>query len=227
VLGFFFQYWWVVLPALLLGMIAQARVRSTYAKYQQVRTASGMTGAEAAQRILSAHGVNGVPVEMVSGQLTDHYDPRSRTLRLSQPVYGGQNVAALGVAAHEAGHAIQDARSYFPLKARNAFYPVASFGSNLGPIIVFGGLLFGFFQPLITVGIILFSFAVLFSLVTLPVELNASSRALRILSTDGLLNPEEVEGARRVLNAAAMTYVAAALASVLTLLRLLLLGRRR
>ncbi len=226
-IGYFFSYWWMLLPAIVLGFIAQSMVRSTYARYREVRTRGGITGAEVAQRILSENGVKGVPVEMVSGDLTDHYDPRSRTLRLSQGVYSGTNVAALGVAAHETGHAIQHSRAYFPLTVRNSVYPVASFGSNLGPIIVFGGLLLGIGEPFITIGIVLFGFAVAFSLLTLPVEFNASGRALRILSRGGYLTAEELKGARSVLNAAAMTYVAAALASVLTLLRLLMLRGRR
>ena len=225
-IGMYFSYWWVLVPAILLGFIAQSAVRSTYARYREVRTAGGITGAEAARRILADQGAANVPVEQVSGELRDHYDPRSRTLRLSQAVYSGSSVAALGIAAHEAGHAIQHARAYLPLTIRNTVYPVASFGSNLGPIIVFGGLLLGMGEPLITIGIVLFSFAVAFSLLTLPVELNASSRAMAILRQERYLNEEELRGARKVLNAAALTYVAAALASVLTLVRLLLLRRR-
>jgi Zn-dependent membrane protease YugP len=222
----FFAYWWILLPAILLGFIAQSAVRNTYAKYREVRTSGGMTGAEVARRILDENGVSGVPIEQVAGELQDHYDPRSRTLRLSPGVYGSSSVAALGVAAHEAGHAIQHARAYAPLAIRNTLYPVASFGSNLGPIVVFGGLLLGIGEPLITIGIILFSFAVVFSLVTLPVELNASSRAMAVLRQNRYLNEEELAGARKVLNAAALTYLAAALASVLTLVRLLMLRRR-
>jgi Zn-dependent membrane protease YugP len=225
-IGMFFSYWWILLPAILLGAIAQSAVRRTYARYREVRTAGGVTGAEAARRILAGYGAEKVPVEQVSGELRDNYDPRSRTLRLSPGVYSGSSVAALGIAAHEAGHAIQHAQAYFPLNLRNTVYPVAAFGSNLGPIIVFGGLLFGIGEPLITIGIVLFSFAVAFSLLTLPVELNASSRALAILRQDRYLTEEELQGARKVLNAAAMTYVAAALASVLTLVRLLMLRRR-
>jgi Zn-dependent membrane protease YugP len=225
-IGMYFSYWWILIPAILLGLIAQTAVRSTYAKYREVRTVAGVTGAEAARRILSGHGVEQVPVEQVSGELRDHYDPRSRTLRLSRGIYASASVAALGIAAHEAGHAIQHARGYAPLAVRNTVYPVAAFGSNLGPLIVFGGLLFGLGEPLITIGIVLFSFAVAFSLLTLPVELNASSRALAILRQEQFLNEGELTGARKVLNAAALTYLAAALASVLTLVRLLMLRRR-
>jgi hypothetical protein len=225
-IGMYFSYWWILIPAILLGLIAQSAVRSTYAKYREVRTAAGVTGAEAARRILSAHGVAQVPVEQISGELRDNYDPRSRTLRLSRGVYASSSVAALGIAAHEAGHAIQHAQGYAPLAVRNTVYPVAAFGSNLGPLIVFGGLLFGLGEPLITIGIVLFSFAVAFSLLTLPVELNASSRALAILKQEQFLSEGELAGARKVLNAAALTYLAAALASVLTLVRLLMLRRR-
>jgi Zn-dependent membrane protease YugP len=179
-----------------------------------------------ARRILDAHGLQEVSVQEVAGQLTDHYDPRSRTLRLSRAVGGSRSVAALGIAAHECGHAIQHSRSYAPLAIRNTVYPVASFGSKLGPVIVLGGLLFGIGEPLITIGIALFAVAVAFSILTLPIEFNASSQALQLLRSNGAMNRTELEGARKVLNAAAMTYVAAALASVLTLLRLLLLSRR-
>ena len=226
-MGYAFSYWWLVVPALLLGLYAQARVRSTYARYSKVRTASGLSGAQAARRILDANGLVDVPVERVEGMLSDHYDPRTRVLRLSEGVYGSPSIAALGVAAHEAGHAIQHAKAYLPLMARNTVYPLASFGSNFGPLLVIGGLIMGMFQPLIMVGILLFAFAVLFSLVTLPVELNASGRALRILQADHFLGEEELAGARKVLSAAALTYIASALASVLSLLRLILISRDR
>jgi Zn-dependent membrane protease YugP len=224
--GIFFQYWWLLVPAIALGLIAQSMVRNTFRKYSRIKTREGITGAEVARRILDNHELRDVPVESIAGALSDHYDPRSRTLRLSERVYNGENAAAVGVAAHEAGHAIQHSRSYFPLAIRNTVYPIASFGSRLGPIIVIAGLLFGALQPLINVGIVLFAFAVAFSIITLPVELNASARALRILRRDRYLNEMELQAARRVLTAAALTYVAAALASVLTLVRLVLLGRR-
>jgi hypothetical protein len=201
-------------------------VRSTYAKYKKVGTRSGITGAELARRILDAQNLQNVPVQDVAGELTDHYDPRSRTLRLSRSVGRGRSVAALGIAAHESGHAIQHSRSYAPLAIRNTVYPVASFGSKLGPIVVLGGLLFGIGEPLITIGIVLFAVAVAFSILTLPVEFNASSRAMQLLEGSGTMTQGELEGARKVLNAAAMTYVAAALASILTLLRLVLISRR-
>ncbi|UCF99422.1 MAG: zinc metallopeptidase [Spirochaetaceae bacterium] len=225
--GLLFQYWWILLPAILLGTIAQLSVRGTYQKYRQVKTRDRITGAEVARRILDEYDLQDVPIETVRGELTDHYDPRSKILRLSQGVYQGDNIAALGIAAHETGHAIQHARSYFPLAMRGAIYPVASFGSKLGPVIVLGGLLFGFSELLISIGIVMFAIAVVFSIITLPVELNASTNAISVLRRGGFLSESELSGARSVLNAAALTYVAAALASVLTLVRLLLLSRRR
>ena len=225
-MAYWFQYWWLLIPAIVLGMIAQSMVRSTYAKYKKVGTRSGITGAELARRILDAQNLQDVPVQDVAGELTDHYDPRSRTLRLSRSVGRGRSVAALGIAAHESGHAIQHSRSYAPLAIRNTVYPVASFGSKLGPIVVLEGLLFGIGEPLITIGIVLFAVAVAFSILTLPVEFNASSRAMQLLEGSGTMTQGELKGARKVLNAAAMTYVAAALASVLTLLRLVLISRR-
>jgi len=224
---YWFQYWWLLIPAIIFGIIAQSMVRNTYAKYRKIGTRGGLSGADLARTILDAHRLHGVPVEEVGGELTDHYDPRSRTLRLSRNVARGRSVAALGIAAHESGHAIQHSRSYAPLAIRNTVYPVASFGSKLGPLIVFAGLIFGIAEPFITVGIALFAFAVFFSVLTLPIELNASSRALQLLSSTGVMTRDELAGARKVLNAAAMTYVAAALASVLTLLRLILLSRSR
>ncbi len=224
--GVWFQYWWLLVPAIVLGFAAQSMVRNTYRKYRQVRSRAGITGAEVARHILDGYRLQNIPVESIAGELTDHYDPRSKTLRLSREIYRGNNVAAIGVAAHESGHAIQHSRSYIPLILRNTVYPVASFGSKLGPVIVIGGLIFGAFQPLITIGIVLFAFAVVFSIITLPVEINASSTALRILRQDRFLNEEEIQAAKKVLTAAAFTYVAAALASVLTLIRLVMLGRR-
>jgi Zn-dependent membrane protease YugP len=224
--GILFQYWWLLIPSIALGLLAQSMVRNTYRKYSAMKTRGGITGVEAARRILDSHGLQEIPIESITGALSDHYDPRSKTLRLSEAIYSGDNAAAIGVAAHEAGHAIQHSRSYFPLAVRNMVYPVASFGSKMGPMIVIGGLIFGAFQPLITVGIVLFAFAVAFSIITLPVEINASATAMQILRQDHYLNEEELQAARKVLTAAALTYVAAALASVMTLVRLLLLGRR-
>jgi len=224
--GFWFPYWWLIIPAILLGFYAQSKVRSTYREYSRYTTRSGWTGAELAAEILRRHGLERVPVERTQGQLTDHYDPRNQVLKLSQGVYDSKSVAALGIAAHESGHAIQHSKSYVPLALRNTVYPVASFGSNLGPILVIVGFLFGTADFLITAGIVLFAFAVLFSLITLPVEFNASNRAMRILDETGVMTSSELAGARKVLSAAALTYIASALASVLTLLRLILLSRR-
>ena len=224
---YWFQYWWLLIPAIVLGFVAQSMVKNTYLKFAKVATKSGMSGAQLARRILDTHGLQDVAIEEIPGELTDHYDPRTRTLGLSRNIGRGRSVAALGIAAHESGHAVQHSRSYVPLSIRNAIYPVASFGSKLGPLVVLVGLVFGLAEPLITIGIALFAFAVFFSVITLPVEFNASSRALRYLSTSGTVSGDEITGARKVLNAAAMTYVASALASVLTLLRLVLLSRSR
>jgi Zn-dependent membrane protease YugP len=218
----------LVIIGMIICLIASARVNSTYAKYAKVRSMSGMTGAEAAGRLLNAAGIYGVSIERVSGKLTDHYDPRNKVLRLSDSTYGSTSVAAIGVAAHECGHAIQDQKGYVPLKLRGAIVPVANLGTNLAWPIILIGIFLSFNQTLITLGIILFSLGVLFQLVTLPVEFNASRRALNLLETTGVLYQDELTKTRKVLGAAALTYVAAAAASILQLLRLVLLfgGRR-
>ncbi|MDI3538439.1 MAG: uncharacterized protein PWP58_1137 [Bacillota bacterium] len=230
----FFPYYYdpyiiVVLPAILLAMYAQFKVQATFQRYLSVPAASGMTGAEVARELLRSQGLTSVRVEAIPGTLTDHYDPRTRTLRLSQQVFYGNSLAALGVAAHEAGHALQHATDYVPLGVRTSLVPAANIGSQLGlPLALFGF----FFQSgfMLQLGIILFSAAVLFQLVTLPVEYNASARALSLLEGQGILARQEVAGARAVLSAAALTYVAATLTAVLQLVRLLLLagflGRR-
>ncbi|BCV24155.1 MAG TPA: zinc metallopeptidase [Firmicutes bacterium] len=230
----FFPYYYdpyiiIVLPAILLAMYAQFKVQGTFQRYLRVRSASGMTGAEVARELLRKRGLETVRVEAIPGTLTDHYDPRDRTLRLSQQVFYGDSLAALGVAAHETGHAIQHATDYVPLSVRSSLVPAANIGSQLGlPLALFGF----FFQSgfMLQLGIVLFSAAVLFQLVTLPVEFNASSRALALLEGQGILARQEMAGARAVLSAAALTYVAATLAAVLQLVRLLLLagflGRR-
>ncbi|MGN8886661.1 zinc metallopeptidase [Blautia sp. HCP28S3_G10] len=213
---------------MLLSLAASAKLKSTFAQYRRVRSASGLTGEQAARRILMAAGITDVAVRSIPGSLTDHYDPRTRTVNLSQDSYGQTSLAAVGVAAHECGHAIQHATNYAPLDFRSALVPVANFGSNLSwPIFIIG--LFAGLRPLTTAGIVLFSLAVLFQLVTLPVEINASSRALKMLQSTGILGSDETKGARKVLTAAAMTYVAALAASILQLLRLVILagGRRR
>lgn len=222
---YMFSYWWLILPAVVLSLWAQHKVTSTYEEYSKYGTSSGLSGAQAARKILDSNHLSAVPVELTPGKLSDHYDPRSRTLRLSKGVYYGKSVASLGIAAHEAGHAIQDSKGYAPLTIRNSVYPLSSIGSNLGPIMVLVGMFLGFFKPLIGVGILLYAFAVFFSLVTLPVEFDASSRAVKILGSGGMLTETELKGTSKVLNAAAMTYVASALTAIMTLLRLILLSR--
>ena len=220
----------LVLIGVLLSLWAQNRVNSTLARYSRVRSFSGMTGAEAARRLLNAQGIYDVTVQPVSGKLTDHYDPRTKVVKLSESVYNATSVAAIGVAAHECGHAMQHNEGYGPLRFRSALVPVANFGSQLSwPMILLGILFGGLGSPLVQVGILMFSLAVLFQLVTLPVEFNASSRAVRLLDSQGILSGEEVDGTRKVLKAAALTYVAAAAGSVLQLLRLVILfgGRDR
>lgn len=223
--------YFLVLIGVVLSLLAQGKVKSTFAKYSQRRNARGITGAETAERILHGAGIYDVRIEHVSGNLTDHYDPRSKVLRLSDSVYGQSSVAAVGVAAHECGHAIQHAKGYAPLKIRSAIVPVANFGAKIAwPLIIFG--LFFTSETsslLINLGIIAFLFAVLFQIVTLPVEYNASNRAIRAIADTGLMQGEEIKEAKKVLSAAALTYVAGAATAVLQLLRIILLtgGRRR
>ena len=218
----------LVLVAAIFSLWASARVNSTYSKYAKVRSMQGLTGAEAAQRILYYAGLSNIRVEHVSGNLTDHYDPKSKVLRLSDSTYSSASVAAIGVAAHECGHAIQDAEGYSPMRLRSTLVPAANLGSRLGIPIILLGVLLGSNYTLVQVGIWVFSLAVLFQLVTLPVEFNASNRAMRILGDRGMLGQEELGMCKKVLSAAAMTYVAAAASSIIQLLRLVLLfGRRR
>ena len=212
----------LVLIGVALSLWAQGRVNSTFSRYSRVRSMTGMTGAEAARRLLNAQGIYDVTVQPIAGELTDHYDPRTKTVNLSQSVYGATSVAAIGVAAHECGYA--------PLRFRSALVPAANFGSKLSwPLILLGLVFGGLGSPLVEIGILMFSLAVLFQLVTLPVEYNASARAVRLLDSQGILAGEEVSGTRKVLNAAALTYVAAAATSILQLLRLIILfgGRNR
>lgn len=228
--GYYFDPTYIlVFIGLILTVFASAKVNSTYSKYARVRSMSGMTGAEAAQRILWNAGINDVQIEHVRGNLTDHYDPRNKVLRLSDATYGSNSVAAVGVAAHECGHAIQHHEGYAPLSIRSALVPAANIGSRLGVPIILLGLLFGSGSLLINIGIWVFSLSVLFQVVTLPVEFNASGRALKLLESYGILGNQEIGQCRKVLSAAALTYVAAAAASILQLLRLVLLfgGRRR
>ena len=220
----------LVLIGVLICAIASAKVNSTYARYDQVRNHAGITGAMAAEQILRMEGIYDVQVMRVRGRLTDHYDPANRVLRLSDSTYGSTSVAALGVAAHECGHAIQHARHYVPLTLRGALVPIVNFGSGISwPLIIMGFFFGGQMSSLIiNLGILMFSLAVLFQIVTLPVEFNASSRALKILKNSGMLYESEVREARSVLTAAALTYVASAASTILQFLRILILtgGRR-
>ena len=213
----------LVLIGVIISLWASAKVKTTYAKYSRVRSMSGMTGAQAAERTLYSAGIYDVRIEHVRGDLTDHYDPRNRVLRLSDTVYGSTSVAAIGVAAHECGHAVQDQKDYAPLRIRNSLVPVANFGTMAAWPILIVGLIFGYNSTLIHLGILLFSLGVLFQLVTLPVEFDASRRAIEMLGSQGILYGDEVRQTRKVLSAAAMTYVAAAAAAILSLLRLLIL----
>lgn len=228
----FYRFDWTYLLlvlGMLLSLAASARLKGTFAVYRKVRSASGLTGAEAAQRILRSAGIFDVQVVPIQGSLTDHYDPRTRKVCLSEDIYGKTSLAAVGVAAHECGHAIQHATNYAPLNFRSAIVPVANLGSTLSWPLFLLGLVMSL-RPLVMAGILLFSLAVLFQLVTLPVEINASSRALKMLGSTGILGPDETSGARKVLTAAALTYVAALASSILQLLRLIILaggGRRR
>lgn len=218
-----------ILIGIVISMAASAKLNSTYQRYSSVRSMCGLTGAEAAKRLLNSQGIYDVSVRRVAGNLTDHYDPRSKTVNLSDSVYNSTSIAAIGVAAHECGHAMQDAGDYAPLRIRSSLVPVANLGSQLAwPLILIGFILGGGGSTLVSIGILLFSLAVLFQLVTLPVEYNASHRAVSLLDSTGILAGQEVGQTRSVLNAAALTYVAAAAASILQLLRLLLLfGNRR
>lgn len=226
---FFIDYWYIVLvvPVLILSLIIQAVMKSTYRKYSAVRAHAGCTGAEMARRVLKENGIYEVNVVPIEGELADHYDPRSRVIRLSGNVYNGSSVAALGVACHEAGHAVQHAKGYLPIKIRNAILPVCNLGSKLGIPLAVAGLIFGA-DLLVNVGLLLYSLVVIFQLATLPVEFNASRRAIRVIDDTGMLSGEELPGARSVLRAAAMTYVAALVVSLANLLRLLAIfaGRR-
>ena len=218
----------LVLIGVILSMIASAKLNSTYSRYSRVGSRCGMTGAEAARQLLARQGIYDVQVRRVAGNLTDHYDPRTKTVNLSDSVYGATSIAAIGVAAHECGHAMQDAEGYSPLRLRSSLVPVANLGSQLCWPLIIIGLLMGGSPLLIKIGILLFSMAVLFQLVTLPVEYNASHRAVTLLDETGILAGQEVGQTRQVLNAAALTYVAAAAGAILQLLRLLLLfGDRR
>lgn len=222
----------IVLPFVVFAMIASANVNSTFKKYSRVSSSWGLTGAEVARRILDSEGLNDVRVEMVRGHLSDHYDPRARAVRLSESTYSSTSCAAIGVASHEVGHAIQHERSYFPLKVRTAIIPITNFGSRLALPLILIGILFSYYSEVFSyvayIGVACFALSALFQLVTLPVEFNASKRALKILDSSHILTSEELPYARKVLTAAAMTYVAALAVSLAQILRLLLvIGRRR
>jgi len=218
--------WGLLLLALVISGLAQLKVSSTYSKYAKVRSRTNMQACEVARHILDYNGLSEVRIEQIRGNLTDHYDPRTKTLHLSETVYNSASVAALGVAAHEAGHALQDQQGYLPLRLRSALVPVANLGSHLSWILILIGLLLGYLG-LFDLGILLFCAVLLFQVVTLPVEFNASSRALAALEGGGVLEQDEVRQTKQVLSAAALTYVAAVLVSLLQLARLLLLRGRR
>ncbi|MBP2026632.1 Zn-dependent membrane protease YugP [Acetoanaerobium pronyense] len=217
----------ILIPAIILAMYAQSKVKSTYAKYVRIPSKKGYTGADAARAILDKNGLSDVNIQHIGGVLSDHYDPRTRVLRLSDQVYRGTSIASSAIAAHEVGHAIQHAKSYAPLIFRNAIVPVVNFASNLSWFFIMAGLIFAGMQSLLDIGIILFTGAVIFQIVTLPVEFNASSRALSELESVGVLTREEIPQSKKVLNAAALTYVAATATAVAQLIRLLLIRDRR
>ncbi len=226
----FFDYWYIilVLPAIIIASVAQIKVQTTYSKYSKEMNSRGYSASQVARMILDRNGLHSVRIERVSGHLSDHFDPRDNVVRLSDSVHDSSSVAAIGVAAHEVGHAIQHATAYGPIKIRTAIIPVTNFGASLSPILLLVGFLMGS-DPLVAIGIALYSLMAIFQLVTLPVEFNASARALKTLDSEAILTHDEVGSARKVLSAAAMTYVAALLVSLANILRLLLIfgGRRR
>jgi Zn-dependent membrane protease YugP len=219
-------YLLLVVPALILSIIASARVKSTFRSYSKFENSRGVTGAMAAKEVLAHYNLNDVSVERVSGELTDHYDPRDNVIRLSESVYNSTSIAAVGVACHEAGHAAQHANGYAPIKVRNAILPVTRIGSNLGIPLALIGLLLRF-DMLISIGLLLYALVAVFQFVTLPVEFNASRRAMNVIDQTAILSQDETKGAKKVLSAAAMTYVAALAVSIASILRLLLLVNRR
>ena len=216
----------IVIPALLLSMWAQAKVKSTFAEYSRIQARGNVTADSVARNLLTLYGLGNMPINHVSGTLTDHYDPTKKTLNLSDDVYGSRSIASIGVAAHEAGHAIQHVEMYSPLILRNSIVPVVNIATSASTPLFFLGLLMAN-STLVTIGIMLFTAALVFHLVTLPVEINASSRALNLLEQTHTLSPDELNGAKKVLTAAAWTYIAAALTSALTLIRMILIARSR
>ncbi len=225
---FLYDYYYLILvvPAIILSFIAQALVKSTYNKYARISNRKLITGAQAAYNVLSHYGITNVKIECGHGKLSDHYDPRINVIRLSPEVYSGASIASIGIACHEAGHAAQHAQNYVPIRIRNAILPVANFGSSAGVLIAIMGYFLGF-GFLVDIGIILFAAVVVFQLVTLPIEFNASSRALKVINETGMLIDEERSGAKKVLSAAAMTYVASLLVSLMSLIRLILRTNNR
>ncbi len=225
---FWYDYYYIILvvPALIISAAAQLRVKSVYKTMSKIDSVRGLSGAEAALRVLSYYGINNVSIEQTRGKLSDHYDPRSNVIRLSPEVHSGRSIASVGIACHEAGHAAQHAENYLPIKVRNTILPVANIGSTLGFYLAIFGYFLGY-GILIDIGIILFASVTLFQLVTLPIEFNASKRALKVIDETELLYDDEKPKAKKVLSAAAMTYVAALLVSIMSLLRLILRTRRR
>ncbi len=221
-----FYYYWLMIPALLLSMWAQARVSGTFSKYSKLRSKNGYTGAMTAREILDENDLHDIDIIAAKGRLTDNYNPKKRVINLSESVHSSSSVSAIGVAAHETGHALQDKDGYGPLRIRSFLVPIANVGSMAGPYIVIFGIILSR-DIFIELGIVLFAAAVIFYLVTLPVELNASKRAMELLESKGILERDELGAAQKVLNAAAFTYVAAALSAVMTLLRLVLISRNR
>ena len=224
----YFDYYYLVLvvPTLLLSLYAQFKVKSAFSKYSQVQTMRKISGKEAAALLLRSNSISNVTIHRIGGSLSDHYDPSHKVLRLSDPVYDKTSIAAVGVAAHETGHAIQDKEKYAPLVLRSTLVPVANIGSSAGPYLALAGIIFRM-NLLLNIGIILFACAVLFYLITLPVEIDASRRALKVLEHNAVLSQEELKGAKKVLSAAALTYVASALTAMANLLRLILISRDR
>lgn len=225
--GFFDTTMLVLIPAIILTMYAQSKVQTSFNKYLRVPTKKGYSGVQVARELLDSNGLQDLQIELTNGQLSDHYDPKNRVLRLSDEVYRGSSVASVSVAAHEVGHAIQHSNGYVPLSLRNLVFPIAKFGSSAAWGFIFIGLLIPNLRSLMDVGILLFAAAVLFQLITLPVEFNASSRAINLLDANGFIVSEESKGAKSVLRAAALTYVAAMASGISQLLRLILIRNRR
>ena len=225
---FWYDYYYLILvvPAILIALLAEINVKRTYARMAKINNGRHLSGAQAAAKVLEYYGIYDVRIEPVSGKLSDHYDPRSNVIRLSHEVYSGTSIASVGIACHEAGHAAQHAQNYIPIKVRNAILPVANIGSTVGFYLAILGYFIGF-GPLIDIGIILFASVTVFQLVTLPIEFNASRRAISVIDETGMLDVDEVPKAKKVLFAAALTYVASLLVSIMSLLRLILRTRNR